>query len=172
MTQGVRPDGPHLFKWIFRLRELGKKTITLYMTEEPYQELRKRVLPKPVSQEIEELIRKRLAELDGREYSPTETFDYQDLKDRHTKLVRNIRKMEKDLKKDGAFSKLDVLARGFKIDTKAYSNLSEVTALMLKEYDTDGGTKENVHVFISLMEACKAKREIEAQLDAIRMASA
>ena len=46
---------------------LSKRNVTMYLDDESYQAYRKAIYPKPVSSEIEEFMRKRVAELNGQE---------------------------------------------------------------------------------------------------------
>ena len=68
---------------------MAKKTVTLYLEAEPYLRLRRLVMPKSVSRDIDELIRKRVAELESREYDAFEEADYEALLVSCSKILMN-----------------------------------------------------------------------------------
>jgi len=142
---------------------VSKKPVTLYLSAEPYDRLKE--LVESVSQEVDKLIKQRLAELEGREYSPLESVNYEALKNSHFNLVRKVDKLEKHMRKRGVYNDLLDLAYDFGLDGDSLGNLHEVAAKMLKKWV---GIKEDVHQFISLLEAVKDKKDVEKRLGRIR----
>ena len=144
---------------------MARKTITVYIDEEAYKKLRKLIKPKKISQELDDLIKQRIAELEGREYNPLEEADYEALKREHNRLVREAEKLRRHLKGRKVYRQLLQLAfnLGMKEDL---SNLDEVTPRILESWD---GWKEDAHQFITLLETIRSKREIERKLEEIRM---
>jgi len=84
--------------------EMTKKTTTLYLDAEPYQELKKLVYPTPISQEVDRLIQARLAELRGEEPETFNAEEYETLKATHQRYVRLLDRLEKQLKKHKAYA--------------------------------------------------------------------
>jgi len=144
---------------------LVKRAVTLFIDGEAYQALRKAVYPKKVSHEVEDLMRKRISELEGREYAPQEHVDYEVLKRDHTRLIIEVDRLEKALVKRKVYDDLGRLAVKLGL-TPDLRNLDEVAPKLLDEYK---GLKEDTHQFLSLLETVKAKREVERKLDEIRI---
>ncbi|MHA1632615.1 MAG: hypothetical protein ACTSXC_07420 [Candidatus Freyarchaeota archaeon] len=141
-----------------------RKTITVYLDEDAYKRLRELIKPKKISQELDMLIKRRIAELEGREYNPLEEADYEALKREHNRLVREAEKLRRHLKRRKVYNQLLNLTFncGMKEDL---SNLDEVTPEILDGWD---GWKEDAHQFITLLETIRSKREIERKLEEIR----
>ena len=85
---------------------MARKAVTLYLDEDAYQRLRELIAPKTISREIDDLIRKRIADLEGREYDPLESADYEEIKREYERLLKETDKMEKTLKKRETYQKL------------------------------------------------------------------
>ena len=83
---------------------MARKTITLYLDEVAYKRLKELIKPKKISREIDDLIRRRIAELEGGEYNPAETEDYGALKREHNRLVREAEKLRRHLKRRKVYS--------------------------------------------------------------------
>ena len=143
---------------------MARKTITVYLDEEAYNKLRELIKPKKISQELDDLIKRRIAELEGQEYNPLEDADYEALKREHSRLVREAEKLRRHLKRRKVYSQLLNLA--FNCDMKEdLSNLDEVTPKILDSWD---GWKEDAHQFITLLETIRSKKEIEQKLEEMR----
>jgi hypothetical protein len=149
----------------WRKFDLVKRAVTLFIDGEAYQALRKAVYPKKVSQEVEDLMRKRVAELEGKQYEPQEQVDLGALKRDHARLIIEVDRLEKWLRKQKAYDDLGRLAVKLGL-TPDLRNLDEVAPKLLDEYK---GLKEDTHQFLSLLETVKAKREVERKLDEIRI---
>jgi len=80
---------------------VARKAITVYLDEAAYQRLRELIAPKAISRELDDLIRKRIVELEGKEYDSLESADYEELKREYERLLKETEKMERTLKKRG-----------------------------------------------------------------------
>jgi len=74
---------------------MARRAVTPYLDEVVYKRLQELIKPKRVSREIDDLIRRRIAELEGGEYNPAETEDYEALKREHNRLVREAEKLRR-----------------------------------------------------------------------------
>ena len=146
-----------------------KVNVTLYVDGEAFEAFRKAISPKPVSHELEEFMRKRVAELEGREYRQEEHVDYEALKREHIRLIREVDRHEKWLRKRKVYENLARLAVKVGLSPRDLSGLEEAMPKMMSEWK---GLKEDVHLFITLLENVRAKRELERKLDEIRDARA
>jgi len=131
-----------------------------------YRKLRERVAPKSISQELNDLMRKRLAELEGREYNPLESANYEELKREYDRLVKQIEKMKRPLQKRGVYQRL-IAITDEAIQKLRTEDIGRIAPEILREWD---GSREDAHLFISLLEATKKKLEAEKQLEEIRLA--
>jgi len=102
----------------------------VYLDEEAYKRLGELIQPKKISQKLNDLIKRRISELEGREYNPAETADYEAFKREHNRLVREAEKLQRHLKR-----------------LKVYSQLLNLM-------------KEDAHQFITLLETICSKRKI------------
>jgi len=141
---------------------------TVYLDDDMYQRLKEicRIkFNKPVSQEIDELIEKRLAELEGRPLSLAETNDYERLKREHNRLFRQAENIEKLLKRRKVYDSIVELAVRLGLDTQSLSNVDDVAPKLLKEWD---GLTHYAHEFISMLETVREMKKIESKLREIR----
>ena len=139
-------------------------TVTLHLDLELFQELRKAIAPAKISREIDDLMRKRIAELEGREYRQEEQVDYEALEREHVRLVREVDQQERWLRKRKVYDDLTRLAVKVGL-TPDLSRLDEVAPKLRREWT---GSPQDAHLFISLLEAVRARRELERKLDEIR----
>ena len=148
---------------------MARKTITLYLEAEQYRRLRELVAPKSVSREIDELIRRRLAELEGREYDAVEEADYEALKREYHRLVREADRLKKLLEKRGTRRKLLQLTRRILEEMgleRVGDRLREVSAKILRRWKD---SKDDAHLYINLLELEKKKAEASRRLEEIRL---
>jgi len=148
---------------------MAKKTVTLYLEAEPYLRLRRLVMPKSVSREIDELIRRRVAELEGREYDAFEEADYEAVKREYQRLVREADRLKKLLEKRGTRRRLLQLTRRIleeKDLERVGGRLREVSAEILRRWK---GNRDDAHLYISLLELEKKKAEASRRLEEIRL---
>ena len=144
---------------------MARKAVTLYLDEVAYKRLQELIKHKKISREIDDLIRRRIVELEGGGYNPLEDMDYEGLKREHNRLVREAEKLRRHLKRRKVYKQLLQLA--FNCGMKEnLSNLDEVTPKILDSWD---GWKEDAHQFITLLETIRNKREIEQKLEEIRL---
>ena len=143
---------------------MPRKAVTVYLDETAYQRLRELIAPKTISRELDDLIRKRIAELEGKEYDPLESADYEELKREYERLLKETEKMERTLKKRGTYQKLVAVTDEIEeeLETK---DLKTVTPIILERWDEP---KEDAHLFISFLEKLKKMKEAEKQLEEIR----
>jgi len=127
--------------------------------------LKELVSPKPVSQEIDGLIGKRVSELEGGEYDPAERVDVQALHVEHQRVVRDLDRLQNKLLKKGVYKDLAQLAFKVGLDKKDYANAAEISSEFLNQWT---GPKEYALEFVNVMETAKRKHEVEKLLsDAI-----
>jgi len=141
-----------------------RKTVTVYLDEAAYQRLRKLIAPKTISRELDDLIKKRIAELEGREYNPLESADYEELKHEYERLLKETEKMEKTIKKRGTYQKLVAVTDEIEEELRT-KDLKTVAPMLLDRWN---GPKEDAHLFISFLEKLKKLKEAENQLEGIR----
>jgi len=118
-----------------------------------------------ISEEVNELIRRRLAEIEGAEASTQDALNYEALKREHVKLAEEVNRLIKLLQRIGTYDQLMVTAAELGLDTEL-SNAGEVIAKLLQKWSED---KTALHIFITLIETSKQKKAIERKLDEIRL---
>ena len=145
--------------------------MSLYLDSDIYEELKRlcRSRGVSVSSEIDELIKKRVAELEGREYDVTAEADYEALKREFFRLVQECDRLRKVLERRGSRRKLLELTveimREMGVE-KVGGVLEEVSAEILRRWK---GSKDDVHVFISLLELEKRKADVLRRLEKVRI---
>ena len=148
---------------------MTRKAVTLYLETEPYRRLKELVAPKSISSEVNELIRKRVAELEGREYDVVEEADYEAVKREYQRLVREADRLKKLLEKRGTRRELFELTveimREMGVE-KIGGVLEEVSAEILRKWK---GSRDDAHLYISLLELEKKKAEASRRLEEIRL---
>jgi len=143
---------------------VARKAVTVYLDEAAYQRLRELIAPKTISRELDDLIRKRIAELEGKEYDPFESADYEELKREYERLLKETEKMERTLKKRGTYQKLVAVTDEIE-EELGTKDLKTVAPMLLDRWDED---REDAHLFISFLEKLKKMKEAEKQLEEIR----
>lgn len=144
---------------------MGKRNVTIYIDDESVRAFRKAISPKSLSRELEDLMRKRIAELEGKEYAPREQVDYEALKREYDRLVREVDRQERWLRKRKVYDDLATIAVKLGLDPRDLSNLDAAAPKLRGEWK---GLEEDAHQFIILLENVRAKREVERKLDEIR----
>ena len=150
---------------------MTRKTVSLYLDPDAYEELKRlcRSRGVSVSREIDELIRKRVAELKGREYDVFEEADYEAVKREYQRLVKEADRLKKLLEKRGTRRKLLELTRRI-LEEKGLERvgdrLREVSAEILRRWK---GSRDDAHLYISLLELEKKKAEASRRLEEIRL---
>ena len=132
-----------------------------------YERLRQAlaVRGRSISEEVNELLRRRLAEIEGVEASAKDSLNYEALKREHVKLAEEVNRLIKLLQKDGTYDQLMVTAAELGLDTEL-SNAEEVIAKLLEKWNED---KTALHIFITLIETSKHKKAIEKKLEEVRL---
>ena len=145
--------------------------MSLYLDPDVYEELKRlcRSRGVSVSREIDELIRKRVAELEGREYDVVEEADYEAVKREFFRLVQECDRLRKVLEKHGSRRKLLKLTvkimREMGVE-KIGGVLEEVSAEILRRWQ---GSRDDAHLYISLLELEKRKAEVLRRLEKMRI---
>ena len=144
----------------------GKKARTLSLTTESYQKLRNLLAPKPISEEIDEFIKRRIAELERKEPAQFDLNEYEDLKRKHNKLLGEADAVRKRLKqKRKVYDRLNELADKLGLDFNDVHNAGEVAPKLLKQWD---GSPEDAHQYVTLMEITREKWKVEQSLAEVR----
>jgi len=118
-----------------------------------------------ISEEVNELLHKRLAEIEGQEDSTQDALNYEALKREHVKLAEEVNRLIKLLQRIGTYDQLMEMAAELGLDTEL-SKADEVIANLLQKWSED---KTALHIFITLMETSKHKKAIEKKLEQIRL---
>ena len=118
-----------------------------------------------ISEEVNELLHKRLAEIEGREASTQDSLNYEALKREHVKLAEEVNRLIKLLQKEGAYDQLMEIVAELGLDTEL-NNAEEVIAKLMQKWNED---KTALHIFITLIETSKHKKAIERKLEQIRL---
>lgn len=141
-----------------------KQQVTLYLDREIYERLKELLAPKPVSPEVENLMVKMIEEIEGADYRPEETVDYEDLEKQHGRIVKEIKRLERLLKDE--YDKLRRVTLRCKLSEETLELTPEIVKCILDTYE---GNPANAHLYINLIELIKKRREIERQLNEIRL---
>jgi len=118
-----------------------------------------------ISEEVNELLSRRLAEIEGVEASTQDTLKYEALKREHVKLAEEVNRLIKLLQRIGAYDQLMEMVAELGLDTEL-SNAEEVIAKLMQKWNED---KTALHIFITLIETSKHKKAIERKLEEIRL---
>jgi len=130
---------------------------------------------KSISEEVNALLRKRLAELEGVEALAQSSEDYEALKSQHLKLVEEVKRLTKPLEKDGVYESLMAFAYELGLDLTDLHNVEEIATKILKnwrEHLNQNVQPSHIHLFITLLEKGKQKKDIERKLTEIRLRAA
>jgi len=141
---------------------------------EVYTRLRARlaVQGKSISEEVNALLRKRLAELEGVEALAQSSEDYEALKSQHLKLVEEVKRLTKPLEKDSVYESLMAFAYELGLDLTDLHNVEEIATKILqnwREHLNQNIQPSQIHLFITLLEKGKQKKDIERKLTETRL---
>jgi hypothetical protein len=148
-----------------------KKVVSIYVDPEAYEEMKRichDLLDMSVSAELNELIKQFVQEHTGKKFEEAAPVDYEGLKRRHFKMVKELDRLDRHLEKKEVADELHRRIRRLKLDTEKLGNLSEVAPKLLDEWTRRGRSKEDAHVFIHYLELVQAKKQIELRLDELR----
>lgn len=125
---------------------MSKKVVTLYLNEEPYQTLKKiaPALGKSVSELVDGWIKEGLMDLTGEDFKVSPEIDYKTLKKAHSKLVYEVERLERWLRRRKVLKDLEHLIRQL------------------------GLKSEDAHTFITYLEVIAEKKAIEGKLTLFR----
>ncbi|MEM3459286.1 MAG: hypothetical protein QXN36_07090 [Candidatus Bathyarchaeia archaeon] len=119
-----------------------------------------------ISEEVNDLLRKRLAELEGTQPPAHEAADYEALKREYAKLFDEVERLKTALKKIGCYDELMSLVCELGLDFGDLHNMWDIVPELMESWEDRGQT----HQFITLMEKAKKKKELERKLTQIRIA--
>jgi predicted CopG family antitoxin len=151
-----------------RPRKYADMVIRSFSLERKIYERLKQALAvqgRSISEEINELLRRRLAEIEGVEAQAKESSNYEALKREHVKLAEEVNRLIKLLQRDGTYDQLMETVAELGLDTEL-SNANEVIAKLMQKWSED---KTALHIFITLIETSKQKKTIERKLEEIRL---
>jgi predicted CopG family antitoxin len=127
---------------------------------------------KSISEEVNALLKRRLAELEGVEASAQSKEDYEALKSQHLKLVEEVKRLTKPLEKDGVYESLMRFAHELGLDLTDLHNVEEITTKILQNWKSQLDQNiqpSHIHLFITLLEKGKQKKAIERKLTETRL---
>ena len=130
---------------------------------------------KSISEEVNALLKKRLAELEGIEASVCGNQDYEALKSQHLKLVEEVKRLTKPFEKDGVYESLMRFAHALGLDLTDLHNVEEIATKILKNWKSQldqNVQPSHIHLFITLLEKGKQKKAIERKLTETRLKAA
>ena len=109
-----------------------------------------------------------MEELDG--VSPSEDFQekvrYERLKRAYENVVGEVQRLKGVLRRLGCYDKLRAFVYDLGLDFNDLHNAGEIIRKLLESYE---GPAEHVHLFISLIEIAKKKKELERHLSKMRL---
>jgi len=87
-----------------------EKTTSLYVSDPELWERFKGLISRPISREIMDLVRRRVAELEGAQTDSASKVDYEGLKRDYLKVCKEAETLKKRLRRMKAYEKLRVSA--------------------------------------------------------------
>jgi predicted CopG family antitoxin len=127
---------------------------------------------KSISEEVNALLKRRLAELEGVEASVQGNEDYEALKSQHLKLVEEVKRLTKPLEKNGVYESLMRFAYELGLDLTDLHNVEEIATKILQNWKSQLDQNiqpSHIHLFITLLEKGKQKKAIERKLTETRL---
>ena len=115
------------------------------------------------------LVNRVLAEALGKLEGSGIPFDlaYETLRKKHLALLQEIKKLEKEMNDYGDdYHALIELAQDHGLDIQELSNIEAIIPKLIKEWK---GSRGALHLFITLIEKARKKKQIEKQLEKIRL---
>jgi predicted CopG family antitoxin len=158
-----------------RPRKYADTVIKSFSVErEVYTRLRAMLVAqgKSISEEVNTLLKKRLAELEGVEASARSNEDYEALKSQHLKLVEEVKRLTKPLEKDGVYESIMRFAHALGLDLTDLHNVEEIATKILQNWKSQLDQDiqpSHIHLFITLLEKGKQKKDIERKLTEMRL---
>jgi len=145
-----------------------RRNVTLYLDLDLFQAYRKKIDPKPVSRDLEDLMRKSLADATIESPGKDKPVDYASLRRGYEKASADAERLEKKLRKRRAFDDLTKLAMSLGIvDPEDLAKLNEVAPKLQEAWK---GSIDAAQIFIFYLEAMKAKSDFLTKLNEVRAA--
>jgi len=144
-----------------------EKITSIYVTDPELWKRFKGLISKTVSQEIMDLVRKRVAELEGQAESAGKP-DYEidrELKTEYLKVCKEAETLKKRLRRMKAYETLTQLAESLGIN-RDISNYKEIASGVRSQW---AGPAEPVHIFTFFLECLYRKRKLEQRLDELKI---
>ena len=142
---------------------------TLYLDDELWDRLL-RLVKLGYARNVSQLVNRLLADALGvvaKSDELLEDLSYDMLRKKHLKLSRELISLEKQMKGYGdEYRALIELSEILGLDIQELSNLNTIIAKLIEEWKGPRGT---LHLFITLLEKAKEKKQIEKQLEKIRL---
>jgi len=148
-----------------------KKVVSIYVDPEAYMEMKQLCrdrLGVSVSQKLDELIRQWVEEATGKEFKEAVREDYGAMKQQHIKMVKELDRLERHLKKKKVLDDLVGMVQKLGLDTGTFNNLDEVALKLLDAWTRLEHSSEDAHIFISYLELARDKKQLEQQLGELR----
>ena len=150
-----------------------KKVKTIYVEYEPFQKLKrmlKAMFDRPISQEINEFIARRIAELEGTQVQTnTDGYEYEDLQGKHFKLRKKKDRLWKYLAKNTSVTyHLQELSKEVGLGdiehTLHFDKLDETIPILFEKW---GRSKEDLYTCVAYLETRREIHQVEHRLDEI-----
>ena len=141
---------------------------TLYLDEGMWQRIQ-RLVRLGYAPNASRLVNRILAEALGKLECSGIPLDlaYETLRKKHLALLQEIKKLEKEMNDYGDdYNALIELAENFGLDIQQLSNIEAIISKLIKEWKGSHGA---LHLFITLIEKARKKKQIEKQLEKIRL---
>jgi len=119
-----------------RPRKYAETIVKSFSLERQIYERLKQALAvrgRSISEEVNELLRRRLAEIEGVEDSARDSLNYEALKREHVKLAEEVNRLIKLLQREGAYNQLMEMIAELGLDTEL-NNAEEVIAKLLQKW--------------------------------------
>ncbi|MBS7608869.1 MAG: hypothetical protein QXQ50_05300 [Candidatus Bathyarchaeia archaeon] len=139
-----------------------------FCVERPVYESLRAILSaqgRSISEEVNELLKRRLAELKGGEQPSNGAQNYEALKREHVQLMEESIRLTRLLQKTGEYDALIEMAENLGLNTETLEKAEEVAAKLLQTWN---GPKAPAHTLITLLETIQKRKQIEKQLEKIR----
>ena len=141
---------------------------TLYLDEGLWLRIQ-RLVKMGYAPNASRLVNRILAEALGKLEGSGIPFDlaYETLRKKHLALLQEIKKLEKEMNDYGNdYHALIELAQDHGLDIQELSNIEAIIPKLIKEWK---GSRGALHLFITLIEKARKKKQIEKQLEKIRL---
>jgi len=141
---------------------------TLYLDEGLWLRIQ-RLVKMGYAPNASRLVNRILAEALGKLEGSGIPFDlaYETLRKKHLALLQEVKKLEKEMNDYGDdYHALIELAQDHGLDIQELSNIEAIIPKLIKEWK---GSRGALHLFITLIEKARKKKQIEKQLEKIRL---